>query len=123
MKSAGRDFGVRSAATTLEANAALDRAAGQRGELRGLPDRAGAAVRHRDADPRGTFEAGSDAQEERLERGVDEPDGSGCADHENEGWSDSPGARILRDLPTYSLAKEPGRATGCEDKESGLPYK
>ena len=72
--------------------AARDRAARQR---RGLPrdaDAHGQGERHRDADGRGPDPAGSQTQrQEAVQRGVGEPDRSGCPDRQAEGRPHAPG--------------------------------
>ena len=75
----GKTVGVD--ATTLEANAAM-RSIVRRdtGEgYRGVSDAAGAGIGDRDADARASGAAGSQAQEEGFEQGLDEPARSGCA--------------------------------------------
>ena len=89
----GKTLGID--ATTLEANAAL-RSIVRRdsgGELRGVSDKAGAGIRDRDADARRSGAAGSEAEEEGIEPGVDESVRSRGADYEDEGRADAPGAQ------------------------------
>ena len=89
----GKTIGVD--ATTLEANAAMRsivrRDTGESYEeyLKGLAKASG--IKHADAGSPGA--AGSAAAEEGLERGLEEPIGSGREDHEDEGRADAPGAQ------------------------------
>ena len=80
-------------ATTLEANAAMksivrrDNGQSYNEYLKELAQGGG------DGEPdTGTIGAiGSEAKEEGIESGMDEPQRSGCADHEDEGWAHAPG--------------------------------
>ena len=80
-------------ATTLEANAAM-RSIVRRDTaetLSGVSDAAREGLGHRDADARGLGAAGSEAQEEDVEQGLDEPARSGCEGHEDERRPDASG--------------------------------
>lgn len=83
-------------ATTLEANAAM-RSIMQRdtGEtydefLCGLAKASGIDY----ADPRGPGAVGPEAQESKLEQGMEESSGRGRADSEDEGWADPLGGSL-----------------------------
>ena len=82
-------------ATTLEAEcgAAIDRAARQRRELRGVSERIGAAAGDRNADARRSGADGSEAEKEGIERGVGESPRSGRAHHQAEGREHTSGAQ------------------------------
>ena len=60
-------------------------------ELSGVSDAAREGLGHRDADARGLGAAGSEAQEEDVEQGLDEPARSRCEGHEDERWPDASG--------------------------------
>ena len=80
-------------ATTLEANAAM-RSIVRRDTaetLSGVSDAAREGLGHRDADAGGLGAAGSEAQEEDVEQGLDEPARSGCEGHEDERRPDASG--------------------------------
>ena len=81
-------------ATTLEANAAM-RSIRRRDDGRGYeeyPERSGSSGGPGESHPGATGANGPEAQEERIEPGVDESGGCRCAHHQDEGWPDAPGA-------------------------------
>ncbi len=101
-------------ATTLEANAALKsivrRDNGQSYEeyLKG----SGRGGRYRESDAGAVGAAGPQAEEERLECGMEEPERPRCADYENEGRADASGAqsRARRGSGERGVAGDDGAA-------------